>query len=886
MKIYPRASYRLQMHSRFNFSILCEHLDYFQKLGISHLYLSPCLQAAPGSLHGYDVVDHSHLNIELGGSYGFEKLAKMLEERNMSMILDIVPNHMAVRGPENPWWWDVLENGPSSLFARYFDVDWYVESDHFANLILLPILGDHYGIVLEAGELKIEHKQGKFTLHYFENVFPLAPKSLTLILEIAYRKSAIEEIGFLAGALQSLPHASSRDIERIHRRHRDKAIIFSMLSSMCKEVIGFEDAINQAVEQLNQNYDQLDALIGRQNYKLAFWKLSQYQVGYRRFFNINSLVGLRMEDNRAFKDSHQLVIDLAQTGKIDGFRVDHPDGLFAPTEYFNNLRRACPDALIVAEKILESEEKLNSLWPISGTTGYDFLNLVDGLFVDADGYQKLIHYWQEFIGEDHEFDELVYKSKKQIIKKLLGSEINRLAEDLTRICEKHRRYRDFAHQQLYDALIEVTTGYNVYRTYLQPETGQIAEMEAEIITTAINSARARHPEFGDYVFDFIAEVLLLKLKGKEENMFIRRFQQFTGPVMAKSLEDTVFYVYNPLTAVNEVGGNPASPAVGPDRFHEWCLHITKNWPLTMLTGSTHDTKRSEDVRARLRLLSEIPDQWNTRLQLWHEMNAPLCKNAVPDKNTEYLLYQTMLGAWPIEKERIKQYMQKAVREAKVHSNWSEPDKVFETALEEFIDSLYQHENFIQSLNDFVSELEVPGWINSLQQLTLRLTAPGFPDIYQGCEIWNHSLTDPDNRRPVDFAQISELFDQLTDRCCREIMYEQQQGLPKMFIIKKVLELRAKVPEFNEPDSYQQLDVAGTRHENLIAYMRGSSVIVLVPRLSMSLKNNWGATRLTIPDGRWQNIFTDQIINSGSQKIKDLLKEFPVAVLANLDQIEE
>lgn len=886
MKRYPRASYRLQMHSRFNFAVLSEHIDYLHRLGISHLYLSPCLQAAPGSTHGYDVVDHHHINNEIGGSYGFERLTRLLAEKEMNIILDIVPNHMAVRCPENPWWWDVLENGQSSQFSSYFDVDWHIESDHFSNLILLPVLGNHYGIVLEAGELKIEHEQGKFTLHYFENVFPLAPRSLSLILDRAYKDSGIKELGYLAGALEQLPHPSSSNIERILRRQRDKAVIYDMLADICKENPDYKKAINKAVSEINQNYDELDTLIGSQNYKLAHWKLSHYQVGYRRFFNINTLVGLRMEDEKAFNDSHRLVFELERAGKIDGFRVDHPDGLFAPTTYFNQLRNACPEAIIVVEKILEKNEHLSSTWPVSGTTGYDFLNLVNGLFIDEKGYNKLVKCWHEFIKETPDYPALVYSSKKRAINKLLGSEISRLAADLTVICEKHRRYRDFAHQQLYDALAEVAADFNVYRTYIQPETETVSAAETQSIKAAIERAKSRRPESEDYIFDFIADILLLKLRGEEESLFIRRFQQFTGPVLAKSLEDTVFYIFNPLVSLNEVGGDPHEPFTTVKRFHEWCQRISKDWPLTMLAGSTHDTKRSEDVRARLNLLSEIPDKWKTNVKKWKKMNASLRISGVPDANTEYLLYQTLFATWPIEKERILQYMEKAVREAKAHTNWSNPDQKYESSLQDFINKLYDNAEFIKSLADFASDQTEAGQTNSLLQLTIRLTAPGFPDIYQGCEVWNNSLTDPDNRRPVDLAHNLELLDQLENKNYREIMYELASGLPKLFIIKTLLALRKQVPAFNQPDSYRPVDVLGSKNDDIIAYMRGNAVIVIVPRLYLSGTNRWDGARIIIPAGRWQNVLTNKLIDSGSNKIKDLLKDFPVAVLADQQQLEE
>ncbi|MDN5279248.1 MAG: (1-_4)-alpha-D-glucan 1-alpha-D-glucosylmutase [Clostridiales bacterium] len=878
-KNYPRATYRLQLNSSFNFNDVLEVIDYLKNLGISHVYLSPCLQATSGSTHGYDVVNHNRLNSDLGNKVDFALLCHRLEEAGMGIILDIVPNHMAISGPENPWWWDVLENGPSSQYSRYFDVDWHADSEDRSNLILLPILGDHYGIVLENLEFKVKHDYGKFTLNYYENVFPVAPRSLPIILELAYKNSGLKELGFLADAFMQLPHAASSDIDKIQKRQRDKAVLEDLLASLCRNAPA-KKLLDEAVEQINEDCDKLDQLIGRQNYKLAYWKLSKYLVGYRRFFNINSLVGLRMEDDQVFNDSHRLVISLEKENKIDGFRVDHPDGLYDPTGYFIKLRRACPDALIFAEKILEQNENLNSEWPISGTTGYDFLNLANGLFIDQQGFEQLIGHWQKFSGIDLCFDELVYQKKKKIINDVLGSEINRLASDLALICENHRRYRDFGSPQLYQALTEVATGMEIYRTYIQPETGKVPENAQMIITKAIDHAREKKPQLGDYIYDFISDILLLKLRGPEEDNFVRRFQQSTGPIMAKSLEDTVFYIYNPLTSVNEVGSNPKSPATSVTQFHQWCEKIAKKWPLTMLGSSTHDTKRCEDVRARINLLSEIPDKWFSNVKKWAKNNAGYKTSGFPDANTEYLLYQTLVGCWPIERERISRYMEKAVREAKVHSNWFDPNLEFETSLMSFIERIYADENFISSLETFVKPLIMPGRINSLAQLTLKLTAPGVPDIYQGTERWDNSLTDPDNRRPVDFQTSYEILQETEEKNCREILHHLNDAWPKLHIIKTILSLRKKLHIFNEPDSYRPLEVLGPKADFATAFMRGEEVIVIVPRLLFSLKNRWSTTRIILPEGHWHEIFSDSFYSEGSNKIKDLLRNFPVAVLTN------
>ncbi len=876
-KNQPRATYRLQLNADFNFSHVLEIIDYLHALGISHLYLSPSLQASKGSSHGYDVVNHSRLNSELGQKADFELLCNRLEKANMGIILDIVPNHMAISGPENPWWWDVLENGATSLYSRHFDVDWNNDSDDRSNIILLPILGNHYGLVLENSELVLKHNQGKFTLNYFEKIFPVAPRSLPNILEIAYQKSNLKELGFLASAFKNLPHASSRDLQRILQRQRDKAVLENLLCDLCRnpEVV---ELIDSAVEDINNDIELLDKLIGRQSYKLAFWKLSKYQVGYRRFFNINSLVGLRMEDPQVFADSHNLVINLFKDRKIDGFRIDHPDGLYDPTEYFIRLRRACPEAIILAEKILEKNEKLPSEWPISGTTGYDFLNLVNGLFIDGEGHEKLIRIWRDFTGEKRDYETLVYQMKKKVLKDILGSELNRLTSDLALICENHRHYRDFANMQLSLALKEVAAGMKIYRTYIQPETGQISDEAKTIVIDAINFAKNQNPELDSYIFEFISDILTLKLKGDLESEFVRRFQQFTSPVMAKSLEDTVFYIYNPLSSANEVGGDPNDPIVSTRQFYDWCERVSANWPLTMLSSSTHDSKRSEDVRARLNILSEIPDDWEKLTTDWKLRNAKYKTSGFPDLNTEYLFYQTLVGCWPISEERISKYMEKAVREAKTHTNWFLPNVEFESALKKFISEVMTDSDFMKSLSRFLKLISGPGEINSLAQLTLKLTSPGIPDIYQGNEIWDNSLTDPDNRRPIDFKKVMNLFSELKDITSEQALHRSHEGLTKQYLIKTILNVRKNHSEFNQPDSFKPAEIIGPAADNVIAFMRGPNVMVIVTRLTLKLNKKWGSTRLSLPKGHWQDIFTGAFFKTGPNKLKELVKNFPVSIL--------
>ncbi len=878
MKIEPIATYRVQLNPQFTFEDAANCIDYLKKLGISHLYCSPYLQAAPGSTHGYDVVDHTNLNKELGGTRAFNQMCARLEDHKMSQVMDIVPNHMAITGPENPWWWDVLENGPSSRYASYFDVDWDPRQAVYSNLVLLPVLGDHYGRVLEAGDIKLVHDAGHFTFQYYDHYFPVSPRSLAGVLDAAAKQIRSDELAFIAGALDRLPLPTATDRQSVQRRHRDKEILRSYLVELCKEE-KVRDAIDEQVAHINSDPDALDQLFSGQNYRVAFWRKAEQELGYRRFFDIHGLVGLHMEDVQVFNDTHRLIKKLVNNSQVDGLRIDHPDGLYDPAVYYERLQEACPDTWVVAEKILESDESLRSSWQISGTTGYDFLNDLNGIFVDPEGEQILTGFYTQFTGEPVNYDAIIYEKKHQVIEEILAGDLNRLSSQLLDICELHRRHRDYTRYQIQQALKEIAACFPVYRSYVQAETQNIVREDRRNIEHAVKSSKRVRDDLGDDIFDFIGDLLLLRLRGEKESDFVHRFQQFIAPVTAKGIEDTAFYCFNRFLSLNEVGGNPGHFGASVDRFHKNRLETRKKWPYSLLTSSTHDTKRSEDARARLNVLSEMPDTWCSVVQRWSEMNRKHKVNDFPEANTEYLLYQTIVGAWPISEERLLAYMEKAVREAKVFTSWTKPDEGYEKSVQSFTNAIMNDQDFIQECKDFVNTIIYYGRINSLAQTLVKLTAPGVPDIYQGSELWDISLVDPDNRRPVDFQKRRELLNELDNTTPENVLYKMHTGLPKMWVIQKTLALRKRLPKvLGAKGAYEPLNAQGAKKDHVIAFMRGKRVITLVPRFMAKLNNLWGATFIELPPGKWEHVFTADIFR-GKTKVQDLLKRFPVCLLS-------
>ncbi len=874
------ATYRLQLDSGFGFEQAAALIGYLAELGISHLYVSPVLQAAKGSPHGYDVVDPSRVNRELGGEQGFFRLHNALDSAGLGLLLDVVPNHMAIGGRENPWWWDVLENGSSSPYAQYFDVDWDASEERWPNKVLLPVLGDHYGRILETDQFRVSHTAGTFTLAYHDHLFPIDPTSLPELLHSAAKTCDSAFLGFLARSHARLPRpTATADRRTVDQRHQDKQVLAFLLTRLCKDDPAVSAALDSVTARINEDHDALDRLIDQQNYRPAFWRAASRDLGYRRFFDINELGGLRAERREVFRDTHYLPIDWVRKGMVQGLRVDHPDGLRDPTEYFQRLRQSCPEAWIVVEKILETDEKLPPDWAVEGTTGYDFLNLVNGLFIDPRGKNGLTRCYETFSGRQSDPETLVLECKRQVIAELLASELSRLTSLFIDVCERHRRHRDYGRDELRRALAETAACFPVYRSYLSPARKPAGRRDSLHITAAIDRAGGECPDLDPELFGFLKQILQGRISGPLEMELALRFQQLTGPVMAKGVEDTFFYRHHRLAAINEVGGDPTGFGTSPARFHRICAQSRTEHPFSLLASTTHDTKRSEDVRARLALLSEIPEQWSQAVTEWGAHNARHRHDEFPDRNTEYLLYQTLVGAWPIETERLAAYMEKAVRESKEHTSWLRQNEPYESSLQEFIKGIMDDTLFCDKVRTFVAGLEHPGRVNSLGQLLLKLTAPGVPDIFQGTELWTMTLVDPDNRRPVDFDACRAALTRVRSLAVEEILARMDQGLPKIWTMHQTLDLRRRRPElFGATGTYTPLRATGPKAGHVVAFIRGTGGVCVVPRLILGCNGDWKDTRLDIPSGSWRNLLTGEVLTGGDIPIGDLLRRFPVALL--------
>ncbi len=873
------SSYRLQLHRGFNFDDAAKIAPYLKDLGVSHVYCSPYLRAASGSMHGYDVIDPRAVNPELGGEEGHSRFCGALEALDLGQVLDIVPNHMAA-GQENTYWWDVLENGPSSRFAAWFDIDWNSSEVKLQNKVLIPVLGDQYGRALSAGQIKINYDGQSFQLRYFDNSFPLAPRSLAIPLSMAARYISAPTLGFIADSLARLPSPDSSEEEVLTARHCDKTILYELLERVTKEQPAVVAAITRAVDDLNANVDALDSLLNLQNYRLAYWRTADQELGYRRFFDVNTLIGVRIERPQVFAATHFRIMEWLRKGVLDGVRVDHPDGLRDPQLYFERLRAASPQAWIVAEKILQPEESLRAGWPIDGTTGYDFLNACNGLLVYGEGLNELTEVYTSFIRQPVQFDSLVHAKKLNVEHEALGSDVNRLAQLFVEICENNRDRRDYTRAEIRRAIREVAASFSVYRTYVAPVRDEVTEEDIKQISSAVAFAKTQRSDISPDLYDFICDVLTMRARGKVETEFLLRFQQFTSAVMAKGLEDTAFYSYNRMIGLNEVGGAPQRSGTTLDEFHSYCARVHADHPQTMNTLTTHDTKRSEDVRARLAVLTEIPGNWRSALHRWSRRNQQFKTKALPDCNTEYFLYQTLIGAWPITVERITAYMEKAVREAKEQTSWTQPNQEFEDALKLFIERILASNEFVSDLESFVGSVLPPGRVNSLTQTLLKCTAPGVPDTYQGSELWDLRLVDPDNRGPVDYEARSAMLAELdAGMSAEEIMTRMDSGMPKLWILNRALHLRRKKPEwFGKDAAYIPLSAEGPKRAHLIAFSRGESVAVLAPRWNLKLGSGFGSTTVELPPGNWTNIFTGEVISGGRMRAQQLFAKFPVALL--------
>jgi (1->4)-alpha-D-glucan 1-alpha-D-glucosylmutase len=882
----PRCTYRVQLRPGFGFREAAGLLDLLAGLGVSHLYLSPCLQAVPGSAHGYDVVDHSRVSDDLGGEEAFQGLVAAAKARGMGLLLDIVPNHMAI-DPRNRWWWDVLENGRSSIYALYFDVSWDPPEPRLREIVLVPVLADHYGRELDRGALRLERERGRILLRYEDRSFPLSPTSLDGILAAVAERTGSAECDGLARAARELPDLADPTPAERAARHRAKEAFLERLARLCEdeELI---PAIDREVARLNGDADALDALLRRQHYRVAHWRTAARELDYRRFFDVNELVGLRLEDPQVWGAVHERVIPWLREGTIDGVRIDHVDGLRDPQGYLERLREAAgADAWIVVEKILHPEERLRRSWPVDGTTGYDAIDLVTRLFVDPRGMEALGRAYADHVGERAGFAEIALSAKVEAMRGPLAADVERVVALLVRVCERHRRQRDHTRDDLRRAVRELAAALAVYRTYARAEAGQVEDDDRRWLDGAIGTVRRLRVEIDAELLRFMRSLILLEVRGDVEGEFAMRFQQLTAPVTAKGVEDTAFYRYSRLVALNEVGGDPGSSRGGIDAFHR-AARERRAWPRSLVPGSTHDTKRSEDVRARIALLSEIPGRWSEAVTAWSRHNERHRTDGRPDREMEHLLYQTLVGAHPLSTDRALAYMWKAAREAKRETSWTSPDERYEQALAAFVRGILADDHFTAALGAFVRPLVEPGRVTSLAQTLLRLVLPGVPDLYQGTELWDLSLVDPDNRRPVDFDLRRRLLSELDGlrgkgtsarSAARAILSRMDEGLPKLHVIRTTLGLRHERPEAFTSGAYEPLRVEGARAEHAVAFTRGTDVAVIVPRLLLTLAGDWRDTTVDLPGGPWCDRLTGIPRPGGAQSVASLLDAFPVALLS-------
>ena len=726
--------------------------------------------------------------------------------------------------------------GGESRYAGYYDIDWEPADPQLRGKVLLPVLSGEYYEVLARHELQVRAREGEFLLDYSNRCFPLAPDSIE---------------GWIG---KGSPDASKEEARAKHE-----------------------------LAKLNADVVALDRLLHEQHYLLVSWRQADSRLNYRRFFNVPDLAGLREEDEKVFEAAHQLIRRWTQNGWIDGLRVDHPDGLYDPGQYLERLRQLAPKAWIVAEKILLSGESIPDSWPISGTTGYDFLNEVAALFVDPKGEMPFTHSYVAFTGETPDYTAVVIEKKRHVLNTMFTAEVKRLTWLLAQIASEHEKSKSFIPDELSAVIVEWAAALPVYRTYVQSATGA-NEADIARIERTTEAAKKQRPGISPVLFDLVRDVLLLRMRGDKESQFVGAFQQLTGPAMAKGMEDTACYCFNRLIALNEVGGDPGTFGQDTGRFHEKCRQRLESWPDSMLTTSTHDTKRSEDVRARICLLSEIPERWFATVQAWSAMTERYRHQGQPDRNMEYFYYQTLVGAWPITAERVLPYMEKAACESQQFTAWNHRNPGYDRALRHYVAASLEDTEFTRAVAEFVASLEEAGKVNSLAQTLIKLTAPGVPDIYQGCESWDWSLVDPDNRRPVDFEYRGRLLSEADKFSAQEVWQRRETGLPKLWMIRRTLAFRRQHPDvFGASAGYQPLQGRGSEAEHVVGFMRGHAAIVVAPRLVLRLNGNWGDTVLELPDGDWWNKLTEEGVMIKPTTVASLLRNFPVALLVRKER---
>jgi (1->4)-alpha-D-glucan 1-alpha-D-glucosylmutase len=931
----PLSTYRLQFNASFTFQDASRILPYLSQLGITDCYASPYLKAAPGSTHGYDVVNPTELNPEIGTEEDYRVFIQTLHHHGMGQILDVVPNHMGIAGSTNLWWQDVLENGPSSRYATFFDIDWTPVKPELENKVLLPILGDQYGIVLENQEITLNYDDGQFFLLYYEHRLPLDPCTWTTILtfnqdtliqSLEESDPHFQEYHSIITALTHLPARTETDVERVAERYREKEVIRRRLSTVIAEHPILRQFLLENLRLLNgikhapRTFDVLDHLVNHQAYRLAYWRVAAEEINYRRFFDINQLAAIRIELPEVFQAAHQKIFELLASGAVNGLRIDHVDGLYNPPAFLAQWQQWAAEHLevqpdgqgraiyLLVEKILGTGERLSPDWLCHGTTGYDSLGLVNQLFIQESHQRQIEQIYSRFTKQALKYDDLIFECKDVIMTSSMSGEINALGHQLNVLSERNRRSRDFTLNSLIHAIREIIACFPVYRTYIGPDPLEpVLDRDRAYIRLAVARAKRRNPAISNLVFDFIRD-LLLKIPQDSPDLdwdlirpFVMKFQQTTSPVTAKGVEDTAFYIYNRLISLNDVGGEPQHFGVSLAGFHQYMQERAVQWPSSLSSSSTHDTKRSEDVRARINVLSELPSEWRQHLRTWNRLNKKAKRTMndqpAPSLNEEYLLYRTLLGAWPFGafsehvhsqfSARIQSYAIKALREAKVNTSWLNPDEAYEAAVSQFLTrilSLSSTNAFLKDFLPFQQRLAKYGIYNSLSQVLIKTLAPGVPDFYQGTELWDFSLVDPDNRQPVDYLlrqqRLSELHHLQTTTSSVDFVHgllqNSENGLIKMYLTTTALHFRKKNRNLFLEGSYRPLEAKGEQAHHVCGFMRQDHTTICLtvfPRFLTSLIPDpdtsplgeavWGQTWITLPPETphpsFRNILTQEIV---------------------------
>ncbi|MBD1822629.1 malto-oligosyltrehalose synthase [Cyanobacteria bacterium FACHB-DQ100] len=915
----PLATYRVQLRQEFPFEAAAKIVGYLAKLGISDFYASPIFKAKAGSSHGYDVVDPTQLNPELGTPEVFDQLVEKLQHHNMGWLQDIVPNHMSYDS-NNRYLMDVLENGFDSEYLQFFDLAWNSPFRSSQEPILAPLLGDFYGSCLENGDIKLQYGQEGLSVNYYALRVPLRLESYSIFLTrdlgklaktLGRRNPDFVKLLAVLYMLKSLP-AESGGKQRQDQAEFVKGLLWELYEGN-PEVKTF---IDENIQFFNgeagnsHSVDWLDKLLSEQFFRLSYWKVGAEEINYRRFFTVNELISVRIEEQKVFNYTHNFIAQLIQEGKVTGLRIDHIDGLSNPKQYLHRLQEKVGDTYIVAEKILQPGEDLPKDWSIQGTSGYDYLNYLNSVFCDVQNEPRFDEIYQRIQGRSIPFEEVVLDKKRLILDKNLAGDLDNLATLLKDISLKDRYGNDFTINGLKRAIAEVLIQFSIYRTYTTEE--GVAEDDRNYVKNAIEIARENQP-FSQKELDFIEKVLLLEYddsltaKDKEQWLyFAMRIQQYTGPLMAKGVEDTAFFVYNRLISLNEVGGDPGRFGISTTEFHQFNQYRQQHWNVAMNATSTHDTKRGEDLRARINVLSEIPDEWQAQVQKWREMNHQYKiqhkKASMPSANDEYAFYQTLVGAYPFQEsemdgfvDRVEQYAIKSIREAKVSTAWLRPNSAYEEACTNFVKAILADDQFLKEFLPFQQKISHYGIFNSLSQALIKITSPGIPDFYQGTELWDLSLVDPDNRRPVDFTIREAFLDAMQaaapSALMPKLLEKPEDGQVKLFLTLQALKVRNQFKSVFLSGEYIPLEATGKFKDHIIAFARkdaGQMVVTIAPRFftrliqpnQLPIGEIWADTAIELPASGWKNAISETEHTGSTIALKDALKDFPVALLTH------